>query len=116
MKLKLGTLLVSAMILLSACGETATIEKVEPASTNTEANAATNNEAKNNAEPATTVEEQAPATPDVFKIGDSVTFNDLIITVNSIKDDQGDDFLKPAEGKVYKIVDVSVENKGTTFK
>lgn len=42
-----------------------------------------------------------------------MTFNDLIITVNSIKDDQGDDFLKPAEGKVYKIVDVTVENKGT---
>lgn len=37
MRLKLGILLASAMILLSACGETATIEKVEP-STNATAN------------------------------------------------------------------------------
>lgn len=112
MKMKLSILLVSAMILLSACGETAKIEKVEPAPTNTETSANANTTAKDNAEPAVAIEEPAAATPDVFKIGDSVTFNDLVITVNSIKDDHGDDFLKPAEGKVYKIVDVTVENNG----
>lgn len=41
-----------------------------------------------------------------------MTFNDLVVTVNSIKDSKGDDFIKPEEGKIYKIVDITVENKG----
>ncbi|MNW48878.1 Host cell surface-exposed lipoprotein [compost metagenome] len=43
MKIKFGILLVSAMMLLSACGETATIEKVET-STNTAADVADKSE------------------------------------------------------------------------
>jgi hypothetical protein len=98
-------------ILLSACtAEEAKIEKVEPAPANTSANTATNSEEE------TVLEEQVAAAPEVFKIGDSVTFNDLVITLNSVEDNKGDKFLKPAEGNIYKIVDVTLENKGTEEK
>lgn len=105
--MKLGTILILGTIMLSACGE-ATIEKVEPAAT-----------------PAATEAEQAPAqqeqpkeeektaAPEVFKVGESVQFNDLVITVNSVENHKGSNFEKPADGNVFKVVDVTVENKGS---
>jgi len=53
------------------------------------------------------------ATPEVFKVGDSVTFDDLIITVNSVRESPGDDFFQPSEGNVFFMVDVTAENTGT---
>jgi len=45
-----------------------------------------------------------------FKIGERVEMGELVITVNSVVDSQGSEFLKPAAGHVFKIVDCTIEN------
>ncbi|MBW7473783.1 DUF4352 domain-containing protein [Paenibacillus oenotherae] len=87
-----------ATLLLSACSE-AKIKKVEPTaadSTGTNQNGGDTDEETN-----------PPAT---FKIGDSVIFDDLIITVNSLSGHTGGDYEKPEEGKVFIVVDATIEN------
>ena len=49
---------------------------------------------------------------EVYEIGDSVKAGNLIFTVNSTRTDKGGDIIKPGEGKIYYIVDVTVENTG----
>jgi hypothetical protein len=49
---------------------------------------------------------------ETFKIGDSVKAGNLIFTVNSTRTDAGGEFIKPDEGKIYYIIDVTVENTG----
>jgi hypothetical protein len=49
---------------------------------------------------------------EVFKIGDSVKAENLIFTVNSTRTDQGSEFIKPDDGNIYYIVDVTIENVG----
>lgn len=53
-----------------------------------------------------------PSTPELYNVGDSVKFDDLIITVNGVRESKGDLF-KPKEGNVFIFVDVTAENKGT---
>ena len=72
-------------IILWGCGET-----TEPKKATTE--------------PAETKQQQ------IFKIGERVEMGEFVITVNSVKDSQGSEFLKPAAGHVYKIVDCTIEN------
>ena len=85
-------MLICVTILLAGCAvETITPEKVE----------------LNNS----TSSEQEVKT-ETFAIGDSVKGGDLVFTVNSTRTDQGSEFIKPAEGKIYYIVDVTVENVG----
>lgn len=61
-------------------------------------------------------ENPAPKTEEpkteIFKIGDSVKADNLIFTVNSVRTDEGGDFIKPDEGNIYYIIDVTVENTG----
>jgi hypothetical protein len=45
-----------------------------------------------------------------FKIGERVEMGELVITVNSVNDSQGSEFIKPAAGHVYKITDCTIEN------
>jgi hypothetical protein len=50
---------------------------------------------------------------EVYEIGDSVKAGNLIFTVNSTRTDEGGEFIKPDEGKIYYMVDVTVENTGS---
>jgi len=52
------------------------------------------------------------AKTETYKIGDPVKAGNLIFTVNSTRTDKGGDIIKPGEGKIYYIVDVTVENTG----
>lgn len=72
-------------IILWGCGET-----TEPKKATTE--------------PAETKQQQT------FNIGERVEMGELVITVNSVNDSQGGEFLKPAAGHIYKIVDCTIEN------
>mgnify|MGYP000861083628 CR=1 FL=1 len=84
-------MLICVTILLAGCAvETITPEKVDN-------NTSTGSEAKT----------------ETFEIGDSVKGGDLIFTVNSTRTDEGTEFIKPSEGKIYYIVDVTVENPGS---
>jgi hypothetical protein len=72
-------------IILCGCGET-----TEPKKATTE--------------PTETKQQQT------FKIGERVEMGELVITVNSVNDSQGSEFIKPAAGHVYKITDCTIEN------
>ena len=52
------------------------------------------------------------AKTETYKIGDAVKIGNLVFTVNSIRTSEGNDFIKPDEGKIYYLVDVTVENTG----
>ena len=80
-------LLLSLLIIFSAC------ESVTPAKVDTSATTAST--AKNQ----------------VFAIGDTIQAGDHIFTVNSVREDKGSEFIKPKDGNIYYIIDVTVDNK-----
>lgn len=52
-----------------------------------------------------------PAPAKHFKINQAVTVGDVWkITINSVKTDMGTEFLKPKDGNVYLLIDVSLNN------
>lgn len=56
----------------------------------------------------------APSTTDtVYKVGDQVKSGDFIFTVNEVKRDTGSDFIKPDDGNVYLIPNVTIENQSS---
>jgi Domain of unknown function (DUF4352) len=46
-----------------------------------------------------------------YKVGDQVQSGDFVFTVNSVRNDQGSQFFKPKDGHVYKVANVTIENK-----
>lgn len=79
------------MITIIGCGETTTPEKATT----------TQND-----------ESQKPKAPETFSVGESIKMGGLICTVNSVRDSKGGDFLRPEEGNIYKIIDITLENMG----
>lgn len=57
-------------------------------------------------------QDQEQAKTETYKIGDSVKAGNLVFTVNSTRVDTGNEFIKPDEGNIYYIIDVTVENTG----
>lgn len=49
---------------------------------------------------------------ETFNIGDTIKMGDLTIVVNAVRTDQGNEFIKPDEGNIYYIIDVTIENNG----
>ncbi|MGZ3600504.1 MAG: DUF4352 domain-containing protein [Ktedonobacterales bacterium] len=46
-----------------------------------------------------------------FKVGDQVKVGDTyVVTVNSVKTSNGDDFSKPKSGNTFLVVDISIKN------
>lgn len=89
-KLLLLVLILSGLLFIFAgCGEDVTPEKVN----------------KN-------AETESAAKTETYKIGDSMKAGNLIFTVNSTRIDEGGDFIKPKDGYIYYIIDVTVENTG----
>ena len=56
------------------------------------------------------------AKSETYKIGDSVKAGNLIFTVNSTRIDKGNEIIKPKDGNIYYIVDVTIENSGNKSK
>ncbi len=56
-------------------------------------------------------ETEVTNTPEIFNIGDSVETSESIFTVNAVRTDSGSRYMKPDEGNIYYIVDVTIENK-----
>lgn len=46
-----------------------------------------------------------------YKVGDQVQSRDYVFTVNSVRKDQGSEFFKPKDGNVYRVANVTIENK-----
>ena len=49
--------------------------------------------------------------PEAFKPGDIVEIGDFTLVVNGVESSMGSDFVKPAEGNEFVIVDLTLENK-----
>lgn len=45
-------------------------------------------------------------------IGEALDYHGMIVTVNSVRESKGDDYLKPQEGNVLKVLDITVVNQG----
>lgn len=76
--------------------------------TATEAPAETQQKEADTKEP----EKEEPPKVETFSIGDNIQIGDVIVTVNSTRTSEGGDFLKPDEGNIYYIIDLTIENKG----
>lgn len=103
---KIFVFIVVIMFILAGCGE-ANISKVESAQdTPQSSTSVAQHEDSSKESPSPT-----PATPEIFNIGDSVQFDNLIITVHGVRESESELF-KPDEGNIIILVDVSAENVG----
>ena len=59
----------------------------------------------------TSTQATTAAKVETFVIGDSIQAGDYLFTVNSVREDKGTEFIKPKDGQIYYLVDVTVENK-----
>ncbi|SNX53638.1 DUF4352 domain-containing protein [Thermoanaerobacterium sp. RBIITD] len=97
---KIILVLLAMLLLITIAGCTETIpEKQTTTPTNQSSETKTGNQTK-----------QEAKKPEIFKIGDTVKMDKLNITVNGVRYSNGSDFLKPEDGKVYAIVDATIEN------
>ena len=106
-RLSIILLFLTLSILLSACVEEITPEKVssDVSSSTIAAESSTQSAEIESTQPASVTE--------TFKIGDVVKAGEAQFTVNSVREDNGNEFMKPKDGNVYYVVDVTVENKGS---
>lgn len=50
----------------------------------------------------------------IYNIGDSIQIGDIVLTVNEVTTPEASQFAKPEAGKRFLVVDVTIENKGST--
>lgn len=89
-------IVVAALILISVlagCGETTTPERLDTATSSEKSG-------------------QKPQAPETFAIGEPINMGDLVLTVNGVRESKGDQYIKPKEGHIYKIVEATLENIG----
>jgi len=67
---------------------------------------------ENNSSDQATSQSPNTKTPTLHKIGDSVSINDVEVTINGARVSEGNKYDKPKNEK-YLIIDATVENKGT---
>ncbi len=56
--------------------------------------------------------DETEAANETFYLGDTVKMGDLIFTLNSIRWDQGSEFMKPDPGEKWIVFDCTIENAG----
>lgn len=66
----------------------------------------------------TQAEEQPASDPDVkpigepASVGDSVDYHGTVITLNKVRESEGDDYSKPQQGHIFKVMELTVKNNG----
>jgi len=59
-------------------------------------------------------EDSAPSTTDTtYVVGDQVKSGDFVFSVNEVRKDTGSGFIKPDDGNVYLIPNVTIENQSS---
>lgn len=89
---------------------TTAVQKVSPETTKAVSAETT---IKSDASKATTQATTAVPKSSENKIGDSVKSGKAIFTVNSVREIEPTEFIKPADGSIYYAVDVTIENTGS---
>lgn len=107
MKRYIALLIAATVVLLVGCSDAA------PQKVGENATSPTNSPDKviETKEPQTTANSEEK-TVKIFNIGDAVQIDDIIYTVNSIREVPENKFLSPEKGNVWYAVDITVENKG----
>lgn len=95
---------VFSTVLLASCGGESSVEKVDGG-----ASSANGAEGEQNQEQENDDEAKKKKETEKLKIGDTVNFDGLKITLNSVTADSGSEFEKPEEDR-FLIVDMTVEN------
>ncbi|WP_169306672.1 DUF4352 domain-containing protein [Cohnella pontilimi] len=100
---KLVALLAVLTVVLAGCGE-ANISK---------ADSSTSAKSSAQASPAAAKETESasPKAEETNKLGDSVNFDDLVVTVAGVRESKSQ-LMKPKEGNKILLVDITAENKG----
>ncbi|MGF7059291.1 DUF4352 domain-containing protein [Brassicibacter mesophilus] len=55
-------------------------------------------------------EEKTPEEPEFFKLGETVETNKIKATISDIEKPKGNDFIRPADGKEFVLLNVTIEN------
>lgn len=119
-KVMLASAALFSMLLTAACSndETAPPAETPPAVVDSEGTDQTG-----------TSEEQPPADPtqgedkpadnaevkpigEPAAVGDTVDYHGTVITLNGVRESEGDEYLKPQPGHTFKVVDITVKNNG----
>jgi len=112
---KVGSAPSASADLEASASVSADLEANVSVSVNAEASASVSVSTEASASATPTVEEESPspesAHPEIYNVGDSVKFDDLIITVNGVRQSKSE-FFTPGEGNVILLIDVTAENKG----
>lgn len=45
-------------------------------------------------------------------VGDTVDYHGTVITLNSVRESEGDEYLKPQQDHIFKVVEITVKNNG----
>jgi hypothetical protein len=107
----MGIVLGISIFLLLAIGSINSGEAEKVSSPSTKENAESNKDTKKESNTTENDEQEKP--PQIFKIGDEIKFDNAIYTANSVRTSKVAGILKPKEGNIYYIVDVTVENKSS---
>lgn len=95
----MAVLLLSGMVLSTGCGETIVPEKVEsttPASP---------------VAPVVSEPSKEKPRPEIFSVGDTVKMGKFIMTLNSVRWDEGNQFAKPDEGTRWLVANITLNNE-----
>jgi len=94
-----------SVLILAACGGTSTIQKVESSSSPEQSQPAS-------AAAVSQQPEEEEKGPEIFAMGDTVQYDELLITLNGVRTSEGDTFLTP-DNDFFLILDLTIENTGT---
>ena len=109
-------IIMTLVLFTLACGSSAkkTPEKIDPvAATIAALDKAATAQAQGDQPPIATTDE-APSAPTRYKVGDIVKVGDIQIVINEVKEIPATDLFKPADGNKFIIIDVTMENIGSS--
>lgn len=98
-----------AVLILAACGGESTVQKVDspaPSAQSEQSESAAENEPAA-AEPPSPEKQE----PETLTLGDTVKFDELLITLNGVRTSEGEEFFSP-NNDFFLILDITIENTG----
>ena len=99
-----AALILAALLAATGCGETVTPQKVG------ESRATPSPQQQVGESRATPSPQQQPKPLQKFKVGDVIEIGQLRFTVHGVREDKGNQFLHPPQGKRWIVVDATIEN------
>ncbi|WP_158702702.1 DUF4352 domain-containing protein [Paenibacillus faecalis] len=120
-KFMILTVALSSLLLIAACTNdkeqeevtdtlSTTVEQDQGTAAENEPESKPENEPEKEAEEPSEKPAAKAASDQPASIGETLDYHGMIVTVHSVRESKGDDYLKPQPGNTIKVLDVSVEN------